>query len=621
MSVVNVEVLEVDVVCDKNKECPFYKYMNTMMKMFRQPVTYSPIDQEKIKGRRIDSSIITIKDFEIWLYGGHCCSLSEIKIRNFNAKVFDRCLKASDLLSQEQIYHLSYYNWFRSFFNLHILPLKQNVRLEVVVRELEMSKDLSKEHYYLYFKDIDIFQLFEQGVISQEEDRQKYLHINREDYDFLTDQGDYVKRKRGIKLLEQEYFEYVKQNYHQDEIFQMYKLFQLRNPLEVPLWANMYNDSCSFNFHMERQYPQYVDVIRSIQDEGRLFIVGDGPGTASLAAWKVGRDYISVEPNEIGDIAKQIGLIKGSRDEVDKQNDILLLFNVSQYLTELERKDFFSFFNMIIIDEAMSEDYMELKKRMNGLQKRRGVYRPLIAHSRGAGKVFFKGVKLGDIMMFPLENTRYLLNRGGQKVNPMDYRSMVAADLMGITVAGEGKPICLDEMEYMNIITKNDPTDKRARDTSSIKLVDGNYIKAYPGKNLLSLLDSRVVRYFHDYNSLRYAKDYVLCDEFYYVRTPVPHRLQYIKTREDGFVKVYLIKKMVQGGVLFGVYRDYRHIMATQLAHVADVYNENDSEQATIDDDFMGGSGIQDGKDRMPVKDSRYYELMRKLEIDRLSNT
>jgi len=243
-----------------------------------------------------------------------------------------------------------------------------------------------------------------------------------------------------------------------------------------------------------------------------------------------------------------------------------LLFNVIQYIPEGELKEYYSYRNIVIIDEAMLAEYNEVKCRKQGDRRRNDrMFRP---HPQGGGKVFVKNVKMGPIMTFPLENTRYLFNRNGQLVTPQDYRSQVVVDLMGIKT-GDGKLVCLEESEYTNVMTKNDPKDKRAKPTSSIKLVEGQYVKVYPGKNLLTLEDSRVKRYFHDYNSMRFTDNYVFHQDYYYVKTPVPHRLQYIKLRDTGkYINVYLIKKIVQGGVMYGVYRDYLNMMAVELNSV-----------------------------------------------------
>jgi len=187
-------------------------------------------------------------------------------------------------------------------------------------------------------------------------------------------------------------------------------------------------------------------------------------------------------------------------------------------------------------------------------------------------------------MMFPLENTRYLFNRDGKRVTPQDYQSEVIADIMGVKT-GEGLEVCVEESEYMNLITKNDPKGKRVKPKSSIKLVEGQYVRVYPGKNLLMLEDSRVIKYFHDYNSMRFTDKYILYEDYYYVRTPVPHRLQYIKTAMGEYINVYLIKKITQGGVLFGVYKNCNNLMATDLKQVELAEYEDDNIVEKVDKD------------------------------------
>jgi len=382
------EICEINVKCTSKDVCPFYSYINVMMKTFKQPVTYSPIDYDRISGRRVDGLIKNIYDWENYFYGGHKCSFGDIKASKMDSEVFERCRRASILDDKEDIYVLSYMNWFRSFFNLHILPLSANKRKPIKPVMLEQYQQLDNKSLNLYFNEVDIFHVFQENLIIQNPNYEEFMFEQEKSYDFIGEDSIFYKRIKTQNMIENEYYDYLKSQYTEQQIFEMYKIFLMKNPLEIPLWANTYRDPSSFSFHMDRQYPQYVDVIRAIDTPGRLYIVGDGPGTGSLAAWTVGREYISMEPNGIGDIAKAIGLIRGDINLVDKNDDILLLFNVVQYFTEEERIDYYEFRSILIIDEAMTEEMFDIKQRREDLYERRRKSN-FVPHKQGAGKVFF----------------------------------------------------------------------------------------------------------------------------------------------------------------------------------------------------------------------------------------
>jgi hypothetical protein len=266
MNILNEEIVKMKTECPYKDVCPFYNYMNVMMTTFRQPVIYSPIDYDIIKSRKMDTTIQNIYDFEKMLYGRHYCEFKDIKIQVLSQDVYNRCNLASDLTEKEPIYVLSYFNWFRSFFNLHIKPLIKNVKKKPKIKVVKSYKDIGQDYYAQYFKDFDIFNIFSE-IVPVDIDLQLY-DVKDMEYDYIREDHCFMKRNNSMIEMEEEYYQFLKDNFEEGQIYEMYKIFIMKNPLEVPLWANTYNDPCSFNYHMDRQYPQYVDVIRAIQTEG-----------------------------------------------------------------------------------------------------------------------------------------------------------------------------------------------------------------------------------------------------------------------------------------------------------------------------------------------------------------
>jgi len=505
--------------CGKEEKCPFYSRVNMMVRLFKQPELYTPVQYEDIKKRKVDMDIHKIIDFENLLYGGHCCDIAEIRKKRFDFFVFQRCKLATNYESLEPVYSLSYFNWFRQLFNMVFLPLELK---NVEEKEKPVSKllDVKEDRLAEYFATSDILEIFDEVKGSKME--------------FLNSKED-----RDI-----EYFHYVRFNFSLERRIELYKRFLRKRPVTLPIWANEYDDPTSFLFYFEKQVPMYMDVLRSIEGDDRLYIVGDGPGTASIAAYTVGKRYASNEPNRIGLIAKELGIIK---PEPLKPTDIIILFNVLEYI---KIEHFINHQKIIIVDENYS-------KPIEGLG----------FHPDGAGKVFFKGVRMRDLMLFPLQNSRFMLNRGDKTVKPIDYKAEVLSSIMRLKVdLDNGREVSVTEEQGLNLITRNDPQDKRAKKEGSIKNIRGEMLKVYPGKNILYANDSIVRKFYHDYKTIRYTDNYYFLDGYYYVRTHAPRLLQYIKLRNaKQTIRVYFVKSIFRDGVWYGAFRDVRDLMRGDL--------------------------------------------------------
>jgi len=80
-----------------------------------------------------------------------------------------------------------------------------------------------------------------------------------------------------------------------------------------------------------RQLGQYLDIIRNCRDR-RYYIIGDGPGTASIACMMLDVPYFSMEPNDIGSKARSLGIITSDSFGELYEDDIVFLANVGDYV-------------------------------------------------------------------------------------------------------------------------------------------------------------------------------------------------------------------------------------------------------------------------------------------------
>jgi len=240
--------------------------------------------------------------------------------------------------------------------------------------------------------------------------------------------------------------------------------------------------------------------------------------------------YVSNEPNDIGEMACQLGIIT-ARNITPQKEDIVCMFQVRDHIGAQYDK-----FNKLIIVEEF------LKDKMPGL----------IPVKTGVGKVFVKNVKIDRLKSFPIVSNKFFFNRNDGKVKPMDVKSEAVAYITGVGISKDGKEVTADiNSPYMNIITRNDPTNNRVKTTGSVKQVGNSYVTLYPGDNIVYLEDTIKEVKSESYKFDRYPKDYYMVDSLYYIKTPVPDRVVGVVSKDDNqIIRLYLIKKMKQDGIM-----------------------------------------------------------------------
>jgi hypothetical protein len=547
--------------CD---ECYLYKQLQSFNKLFANPVTYAPIDMEKLVNREVDLSIDTFAQFEKRLFRMHWCTLVEMRDARYDKEVYNKICASIDLKSSEDYFGITRYSAFRSFFTMFLMgKMKGPDNFEDPSEEEEEEKieeliEIPKEEidYPKYFEDYDIFHVFTDKVVRPE----------------------LYKYRR-----EAEYLEYVKEILPYDEIISRYIRYLKEYNVSIPLWDNRYLDPGSFAERFFSQVAIYVDIIKNMRTEGLLVIKSDGPGTASYAAYLLGREYISDEPGDIGRIARAIGLIKEGKEN-DAQ-DIFLYFNCIQYFDNnyLESKD-----KVVIYNETIRE--------IEGFS----------AVSTGAGKVLVKNVELDQLSTLVLRSSRFMF-RDGQTAFPDEYRTAVICELMGIPMSESGKRVTLDMASTdFHIIDRNDPMQNRVRKDGAYKEIQGNNYKVYPGDNVIYLNDGISNLYFNRYKMDNIVESYVTHEGYFYVRTLVPERVDKLRLKDtQEIIRVFLVKKMKFKDTVFGVYRPIKELSASNMMDNKDLHIVDTG-------DFMKDKVLRpkrskyDFRDENEVNDGRY---------------
>jgi len=269
----------------QDDNCRMYTWIKTMM-MIAQGTCYPPVDRDRMRQRRVDPTITSFFDFEDVFLGGHFCNMESLKKNRIKDKKIQEKMKRSfDVLNTTPYYAFCSTVLFRTLFPVFRIPDENDKVMLMSWKEAEMKNALSE-----YFSGHDIFRLF--GEVKQ----------SNFDISYADD-----------------YIPYILENYSRENIFRMYRTFLATTPGEFPLYEKEYPDIVGFTRHFEKQLSQYIEIFSQLKEKEILRIVGDGPGTASIAAFLVGRDYTSDEPGTIGSLARQLGIINYDKHRDDHQ--------------------------------------------------------------------------------------------------------------------------------------------------------------------------------------------------------------------------------------------------------------------------------------------------------------
>jgi len=328
-----------------------------------------------------------------------------------------------------------------------------------------------------------------------------------------------------------EYYEYVAFHFSQFKIVEYYIRWMRNN--DASLWISEIDYSNPLNFvsYFNRQLGQYIDIIKQCRDR-RYYIVGDGPGTASIACTILGVKYFSYEPNGIGDKARKLGIISSDKSgEIDK-DDIVFLANVGDYVDYEQYEEY----DRIVVD--FSGKGADLDRTLGG---RGSVYSSLAI----------------ELIAFPRRSSCLGLLEG-KDICPITPLAKQICLENGIEVKEHGLQVTTDEKDdHMNLISREKPSDLRAR-KGHVKLYKGVFFTYYQEGQQVFYDDGFSPYYPLSYSHVRYVSDYHIVGNMIHVKSIRPEKVMGV-IRDDGRVeKLFYIEQYEnKDGVRYGVYRPH----------------------------------------------------------------
>jgi len=323
------------------------------------------------------------------------------------------------------------------------------------------------------------------------------------------------------KLMKQDdYYDVVNDLLTLEERLDHYEHFMKQRQNKVPLMRQPYSDPLTFFGTYRYQTTLYEELFRQLEGM-KLYIVGDGPGTASAAAIRCGLEYYSYEPNGIGSLARRLKIITSDKPRKAKDTDITFLGNVMDYDLAVET---FSE-RILIVDESrkcMEElDMVELEDSEGKIWHTKNIY-----------------LDLPRVKFLPVANCVHMLP---EKVRPMDAKSSFFAKKNGFLVSEDGFPICTSpELNGFNILTRDWAYGKMFK-SGMTKYVDGRVMTVFDSEHVYIKTDKFSVKYFEHYNSSSVVS-YSICEiqpnGMFKISIKNPRRVRFIEFMERKKVAV-----------------------------------------------------------------------------------
>jgi len=411
-------------------------------------------------------------------------------------------------IKMKAVYDFSLTKWFRSF--ACILPNTKNRVINDYVPVLVANWKHACELGCLrsYFDTNDIFEI----CVGQ--DLNKRYKYSGDYYDFLSS------------------------TYSFEDIMGMYVSWMKLNQRTMGAQKSGYASPLDFVKYFETQMSQYQDIIRSSGFEGRFFIPGDGPGTASMAAYRERKNYVSYEPNGIGSVAVGLKLISSVEKPHVNEDDCVLLFNVCD---EFDVSDYNSFKYVIAVSASCGFGLLD--------------FRAMIRCEGGRGHVYSTFPFKKELVTFPRDTTNFgmYLNKS---VNPLDRKSEEMCYSERLVVDPAGVDITFDYgVDAMNMYTREHPRDKRAK-VGALKEWKGKYFK-YVVDGQVVLFSEGIKRYSaRKYKAVGFVTKYAVLNGLVYVRSARPEKIRGIINDAGQRRLIYFVKTINTGKGLMGVYRN-----------------------------------------------------------------
>jgi len=305
-----------------------------------------------------------------------------------------------------------------------------------------------------------------------------------------------------------------------------------KNNATVPIKDNDYSNPLNFVDYFNRQIGQYMDVIRQQRDR-RYYIVGDGPGTASVACLLLGVDYYSYEPNAIGDRAREIGLVTSQYEgEPLPSVDIVFLANVDPYVDY----DQYSDYDRVVVDFS-------------------GKGGKDLSRSYGGRGTVYSTYDI-ELVAFPRRSSCLGILKD-KEVAPQTALANQICIENGIKVNEDSiyKVTTNEYEDEFNMITLEKPSDKRAR-KGHVKFVKGVFFYYFDDGQRVYYDEGMVVYHPMSYKGIAYTRDYYVDGNVVHVRSVRPEKLCGILLDDGRIERLFYISQYEnEHGQRHGIYK------------------------------------------------------------------
>lgn len=347
----------------------------------------------------------------------------------------------------------------------------------------------------------------------------KELKREKKDYD-IYDVIDRMPWEEYKNMHQDDYYDVVCKVYSLEERLEHYEYFMQQRQNKVPLMRQTYSDPLTFYGTYRYQTTVYEEIFKQLQGV-KIYIVGDGPGTASAAAIRCGLEYYSYEPNGIGTLARRLGIITSDKPRKAGDTDITFLGNVMDYDLAVE-----TFSERVLI-------FDESRKNMEELD--------MVEVPESEGKIWHTKniyLQLPKIRFLPVANCVHMLP---EKVRPLDAKSSFFAKKNGFIVADDGFPICTSpDLNGFNILTRDWAYGKMFK-SGMTKWVDGRTMKVFDSEHTYLKTDKFSVKYFEHYSSATIVS-FSICEVqpngMFKITIKNPRRVRFIEFLEKKKVAV-----------------------------------------------------------------------------------
>jgi hypothetical protein len=335
--------------------------------------------------------------------------------------------------------------------------------------------------------------------------------------------------KEYKEMQQEEYYDNMKKYYSIEERLDKYEFYMIQRQNKVPLMRQTYSDPLTFYATYRYQTTLYEELFKQLVGT-KLYIVGDGSGTASAAAIRNKIEYYSYEPNGIGMMARKLGIITSDVARKAGDQDVTFLGNVMGYDLAVET---FSD-RILIVDESrcsMTElDMVEVEESEGKIWRTKNVH-----------------IEIPRIRFLPVANCVHMLP---EKVKPLDVKASYFAKKNGFIIAEEGFPICTStELNGFNILTRDWAYGKMFK-AGMKKFVDGRVMTVYNSEHEYLKTDKLSIKYFEHYSSATVV-DCRVCEAqpngMFKITIKNPGRVRFIEFLDKQKVKVIPVS----------VYKDY----------------------------------------------------------------